>query len=253
MSASVSRRQLAKGAVWAAPAVLATTAVPAYAASDLCQASVLAEASSTLVQFDFGTPGYDRATGTYRSQTTEGKWTVDKANLTILDLGADEQVVSIRMVLAVDTRTNTTDTTSTSSYWDPTASKAQGAFIDQAEGWSFEGVTPAASRTITVDGITHTADMWTATFLSTGMGEYYESSVGDCREYASSDMVNETPGGFTFSYSGIKSLSIPTPAQGFYPNHSVNYTVTTSRGRTLSFNQLVLEGGAVVAQESILS
>lgn len=46
MSQAFSRRSLAKGAAWAAPAVLATTAIPAYAASSsLCDQSLTGSAT----------------------------------------------------------------------------------------------------------------------------------------------------------------------------------------------------------------
>lgn len=52
MTHNISRRTLAKGAAWAAPAVVATTAIPAYAASpDVCSTANLAVIDAAFADF----------------------------------------------------------------------------------------------------------------------------------------------------------------------------------------------------------
>ncbi len=61
MSSNISRRALAKGAAWAAPAVLATAAVPAYAAS-MCGVPRLRYGGG--IDYKFGTIGSTSTTQT---------------------------------------------------------------------------------------------------------------------------------------------------------------------------------------------
>ncbi|WP_237211778.1 hypothetical protein [Rothia nasimurium] len=53
MTHNVSRRTLAKGAAWAAPAVVATTAIPAYAASSTCSTAAQYEEAMAKYFADF--------------------------------------------------------------------------------------------------------------------------------------------------------------------------------------------------------
>lgn len=57
MSSNISRRTLVKGTAWATPAVVATAAVPAYAASTQCKAS-----TSVLLGFSYDWGNYPGGT-----------------------------------------------------------------------------------------------------------------------------------------------------------------------------------------------
>ncbi|MDY6051360.1 MAG: hypothetical protein SPI83_02990 [Rothia sp. (in: high G+C Gram-positive bacteria)] len=90
---AVSRRTLAKGAAWAAPAVVATTTIPAYAASpDVCS-NTNTEASTGITWTNFvrATPvaanGSDRHTGSV--MTNDGK-----ARLTITHVSSSGPTLS---------------------------------------------------------------------------------------------------------------------------------------------------------------
>ena len=69
MTHNVSRRTLAKGAAWAAPAVVATAAVPAYAASPNCPSDIDTQMDTYFQTYASALP--DLSAGTWRFWWTE--------------------------------------------------------------------------------------------------------------------------------------------------------------------------------------
>lgn len=251
MSTQLSRRAVAKGTAWAAPAVLATATVPAYAASQaICRPEASIRGSRALVTFDFGTPADT-------PQTVAGSWAIVDAGITLKNLAEDETVTSLELTLAVDNRPADADPATVTSFYDPTNTSFGATAANEgslSRNWSLVGPSPSEPRSITVNGVTHTADMWAVTFTSTGgSGTYQDSSVAECYSYTSPDLIAPGSEGFGYTYKSIPSISASTPPNGFYPNHSVTIQAKTSKGRTVTYKQLALQNGVEVHQESVLS
>lgn len=102
MTNNISRRSLAKGAAWAAPAVVATAAVPAYAASaELCQNQTVIENAFTEVMTQGATAYFTEVSyGLSNGFAKSVYFNINNNTPYTLDLGATPLVLELDYVRA---------------------------------------------------------------------------------------------------------------------------------------------------------
>lgn len=148
----INRRSLAKGAAWAAPAVLATATVPTYAAS-MCGSGPFVYRSGGL-QYYFGYQ-YNPSSGRYESTDATKRWFTNSAGkVWVYDLPRHIEVVGISVTTWIEHRSsattggrgvlpiNTRDNTYIATTHRATASSPLRYFLDYAA--SFTRVTNGA-------------------------------------------------------------------------------------------------------------
>lgn len=224
MTDNVSRRSLVKGASWAAPVVVSTALVPAYAAS-MCDTRV---GFGGGLYYNFGTLGAD---------TTTQKLSVGGATR-VFDLPAGVTVTRIEYVFWIQNRLNE------GSYGPGAYYVENGASNRKPEGKSAMTWTPTAgsgfANTVssTSNLVRHTfSDGFTAPAWDLRMtwtpdanilNVYTEKSTG-CRDFDTG-----SSGRFWVEYSGIKaapSLSDPN----VYVRGDAHITVRLSDGRVFNY------------------
>ncbi|MGV3103371.1 hypothetical protein [Rothia sp. 32237D007AR] len=156
MTHNVSRRTLAKGAAWAAPAVVATTAIPAYAASPTaCSTATIKAIDTAFAEFKQTYPcaNYDMELNIYSMGDFNGF--VAETYVNVKNNSACEAVftatnplvMKIELVDLNDTNCSSTgrSVTSTATSWGNVQDRGYNAATKtRTYIWTFVGVIPAS-------------------------------------------------------------------------------------------------------------
>ena len=169
--------------------VVATAAVPAYAASqDIC---ALDAGASLVTGFDYGERFIDQAT----NRTTE-YFSLDAGGMDVYGLDADETVTSLSVTLSVENANSTRTAGNNQGFDDPTQNTVNVDDSGFGPSWTQTSATSARTTTINLEGGgTTTRNMWSVTFtndpLSSGS---YSTDANGCKTFISSDIVTRTAG-----------------------------------------------------------
>ena len=237
MSPSLTRRQVAKGAVWATPVVVTTAAVPAYAASkDIC---ALDAGASLVTGFEYGEKIVDANT----NRTTE-YFTLDEGGMDVYGLDADETVTSLSVTLSVENANSTRTAGNNQGFDDPTQNTVNVDDSGLGPGWTQTSAARARTTTINLEGGgTTTRNMWSVTFtndpLSSGS---YSTDANGCKTFVSSDIVTRTAG-YALQYPNMVAFS--GDPGNLIVSQVVTYTATTSKGNTIVYQEYILNNDSI--------
>lgn len=225
MSTSLTRRQVAKGAAWAAPVIAATAAVPAYASSNTCRLDVLA-AGATF--FDYGERNIDQATN-----LTDGYVEVDDGRVRIIGLNDGETVTSISYSIQVENANASRTAGNNQGFDDPNTSTIEINDAGLGDGWQLDGGDPTQPTTTTLqDGSTREYDMWTIWFSNTSNPGTYSTDANGCNVFDSTNVVTGD-GGFSIHYPNF--VAYEGEAQRIVVNQVMRFSITTSQNRRITY------------------
>ncbi|SIL36179.1 Uncharacterised protein [Mycobacteroides abscessus subsp. abscessus] len=237
MSPSLTRRQVAKGAVWATPVVVATAAVPAYAGSkNIC---TLDAGASLNTGFEYG----DKVVDANTNRTTE-YFTLDGGGMDVYGLDADETVTSLSVTLSVENANSTRTAGNNQGFDDPTQNTVNVDDSGLGPGWTQTSAARARTTTINLEGGgTTTRNMWSVTFtndpLSSGS---YSTDANGCKTFISSDIVTRTAG-YALQYPNMVAFS--GGPGNIIVTQVFTYTATTSKGNTIVFQEYFINNDSI--------
>lgn len=248
MSTSISRRSLARGATWAAPALIASTSIPAYAASSqVCQTAANIGADT---HFWYGTSYYDPYYRVYRSQPTTMTSQINDANITITGLEEGETIVSETFTWLVEDMPEDADRSvlPTGALSASRASRVDNGRL--AEGWVRSAVSGPSWQTISVNGQTFRRNMWSVTFENpTGVGGSYLTDSDGCTTFMSGNFILRSP---IFYRDNVMSLALPEEPIAI-ANQAFRSTVVTSLGKVIQVEGFLWDRASWGDQETRIS
>lgn len=253
MKTSLSRRTLVRGAAWSAPAIAATAAIPAYAAStaptnDNCD---LSGSIDSLMDFTYGTSTYNAETDTW-SRTSENRWTITHALVNVKGLNEGESITSQTLTYYVENLPANADLTQEpTGFFQPDASTS---FVPVTNGqWNYTGTVEApALRTLNAGETTYSSTMWGIPFQTQPggiQGSYSDQGTADlCRSFSS--MVIQEPAVADYNNSTTLQREA-TPGEHFVPNSAIVAEIKTNQGRTLTITAVSWNNGMALQQSSV--
>lgn len=225
MPSSISRRQLAKGAAWAAPVVVTTAAVPAYAASQTCEFGVQGSGQTF---FDYGERNIDQATN-----TTDGYVDINDGRVEVYGLNEGETVTSINYSVQVENANSSRTAGNDQGFDDPNTSTVEINDSGLGAGWQFDGSDPTQTITTTLeDGTTRDFEMWTIYFSNSENPGTYSTDANGCNVFTSTNVVS-TAGGFTLHYPDF--VAYDGQAQTYTINQVMRFSISTSQNRRIFY------------------
>lgn len=254
MTTSISRRTLVRGAAWSAPVVVASSAIPAFAASnDLCQ---LGGSLTATNDFYYGNTKYDAASGrwVYSDTNANGEqvepymsWSLSNLKVTVTGLADGEKITSTQVVQYIQTLTSNDDLTQNPAGFYPFGEAQSETGGTPNAGWYFYGGSSASPVTLTSQGTTVSADMWSVEYKnSTGTGTLTATSDG-CFNHVGT--VLSQP--LVKSYgANVTPLQFDAANRHFIPNWGIRVLVTTSTGRKLEIVAFMWDNGKLIRNGS---
>lgn len=234
MSPSLTRRQVAKGAVWATPVVVATAAVPAYAGSRTCNLDVLGAGRTS---FDYGERNIDQATN-----RTDGYVNIDDGRLRVIGLNDGETVTSISYSIQVEVANASRTAGIDQGYDDPNTSTVEVDDSGLGDGWQLDGGEQTQTISTTLeDGSSREYDMWTVWFSNNSNPGTYSTDQNGCNVFDSTNVVTRN-GGFSIHYPDF--VGYTGNAQQIVVNQVMRFTILTSQNRRITYYGYLFDNSA---------
>lgn len=254
MTTSLSRRTLVRGAAWSAPVVAASATIPAFAASnDLCQLSGSLTATN---DFYYGNAKLDSATGrwVYSNTNADGdqvepymRWSLSNLNVIVNGLADGETITSTQLIQYVQTLTSNDDLTQDPAGFYPYGDAQSETGGTTNAGWNFYGGSSATPVTLTSQGTTVSADMWSVEYMNrAGSGTLSATSDG-CFSHVGSVLSQPL---VVSQGANVLPLQFDAANHHFIPNWGVRALVRTSAGRQLEIVAFMWNNGALVKNGS---